>query len=101
MGNRNRQQSHESAIGHVTGKAVYTDDQRPPFGLLSLYPVLSPHAHARIITLETAAALAVPGVVTVLTADDIPGQNNTGVIRADEPLLRTSRLPSVFRARTA
>lgn len=89
MSNRDWRQSHESAIGHVTGQAVYTDDQRPPFGLLSLYPVLSPHAHARILTIETTAALAVPGVVTVLTADDIPGQNNTGVILADEPLLPT------------
>ncbi|RZM82591.1 xanthine dehydrogenase molybdopterin binding subunit [Leptolyngbya iicbica] len=92
MSNRDRRQSHESAIGHVTGKAVYTDDQRPPFGLLSLYPVLSPHARARILTLETAAARAVSGVVTVLTAADIPGQNNTGVIRADEPLLPTDEV---------
>jgi len=92
MRNLERRQSHESAIGHVTGKAVYTDDQRPPFGLLSLYPVLSPHACARILTLETAAAQTVPGVVTVLTAADIPGQNNTGVIRADEPLLPTDEV---------
>ena len=38
--------SHESAEGHVTGKAIYTDEQRPPADLLSLYPVLSAHAHA-------------------------------------------------------
>lgn len=79
--------SHESAVGHVTGRAVYTDDQRPPAGLLSLYPVLAPHAHARILALETAEALAVPGVVRVLTAADVPGKNDTGTIRPDEPLL--------------
>ena len=87
MSSGDQRQSHESAIGHVTGRAVYTDDQRPPLGLLSLYPVLSPHAHARICRCDVAAALTVPGVVTVLTPADIPGKNDTGVIRADEPLL--------------
>ena len=39
--------THESAVGHVTGRAVYADEQHPPQGLLSLYPVQAPHAHAR------------------------------------------------------
>jgi xanthine dehydrogenase large subunit len=82
-----RRQSHESAVGHVTGQAVYTDDQRPPQGLLSLYPVLSPHAHARILKRDVSAALKLEGVVTVLTSQDIPGKNDTGAIRADEPLI--------------
>ncbi|MEM9116796.1 MAG: xanthine dehydrogenase molybdopterin binding subunit [Cyanobacteria bacterium P01_F01_bin.56] len=87
MSYQNRRQHHESAIGHVTGRAVYTDDQRWPAGMVSLYPVLSPHAHARILRRETAAALAVPEVLAVLTPDDIPGKNDTGVIRPDEPLI--------------
>ena len=89
MSSNRHRQSHESAIGHVTGRATYTDDQRPPLGMLSLYPVLSPHAHARILKLETNPALAIAGVVMVLTPDTIPGKNDTGTIRPDEPLLPT------------
>lgn len=79
--------SHESAVSHVSGRAVYTDDQPPPAGMLSLYPVLSPHARARILKVDVSNAYQVEGVVTVLTADDIPGENDTGTIIHDEPLL--------------
>ena len=56
--------SHESAAGHVSGSAVYTDDQRRPTGMLSAHPVLSPHARARITKLDVSGASKVPGVVT-------------------------------------
>ncbi|MGF1567865.1 MAG: xanthine dehydrogenase molybdopterin binding subunit [Nodosilinea sp.] len=82
-----QRKSHESAVGHVSGTAVYTDDQREPAGMLSLYPVLAPHARATITHLDTTPALAVAGCVTVLTAADVPGENNTGVILHDEVLL--------------
>lgn len=78
---------HESAVGHVTGRAIYTDEQRPPSGMLSVYPVQAPHAHARILAIDTAAALALPGVHAVLTAGDVPGENDTGPIFHDEPLI--------------
>ncbi len=84
--------SHESAVAHVSGTAVYTDDQREPAGMLSLYPVLSPHARARITRLEVAPALEIAGCVTVLTAADVPGENNTGVIVHDEVLLPTDEV---------
>ncbi|MFN2453448.1 MAG: xanthine dehydrogenase molybdopterin binding subunit [Pyrinomonadaceae bacterium] len=80
-------ESHESAAWHTSGRATYTDDQRPPAGMLSLYPVLAPHARARILKVDTTAAYTVEGVVTVLTAADIPGENDTGTIIHDEPLL--------------
>ena len=77
---------HESADLHVTGLALYTDDllSRYP-GVLHAYPVQAPHAHARVRALDPAPALAVPGVVYVLTADDVPGVNDAGV-KHDEPL---------------
>ncbi len=84
--------SHESAAGHVSGSAVYTDDQRLPAGMLSLYPVLSPHAHAKITKLDCTAAYEVEGLVTILTADDVIGENNTGVIIHDEVLLPTDEV---------
>jgi xanthine dehydrogenase large subunit len=82
-----KRRSHESAAGHVSGSAVYTDDQRLPTGMLSLYPVTAPHAKARLLKLDSAPAYQIPGVVTVLTCKDVPGTNNTGVIVPDEILL--------------
>lgn len=84
--------SHESAVAHVKGTAIYTDDQRPPLGMLSVYPVLAPYAHARITRLDTSAAYDVPGCVAVITAADVPGENDTGTIIHDEILLPTDRI---------
>ncbi len=87
-----QRKSHESAVAHVSGTAIYTDDQREPAGMLSLYPVLSPHARATITQLDIAPALTVAGCITVLTAADVPGENNTGVIVHDEVLLPTDEV---------
>jgi xanthine dehydrogenase large subunit len=84
---------HESARGHVTGAALYTDDLLPRFaGLLHAWPVHAPHAHARLTRLATEGALEVPGVVTVLTAEDVPGENDSGCARRDEPIFATQVL---------
>ncbi len=78
--------SHESAALHVTGQALYTDDLGGRLSnLLHAYPVQSPHAHARVVRLELAAALEIAGVVRVLTASDVLGVNDAGV-KHDEPL---------------
>ena len=80
---------HESAALHVTGTALYTDDlaNRMP-GLLHAHPVQAPHAHALVRRLDVGPALAVPGVVRVLTAQDVPGIGDAGV-KGDEPLFPT------------
>jgi xanthine dehydrogenase large subunit len=78
---------HESARGHVTGAALYTDDLIGRFpNLLHAWPVLSAHAHARLTALDVAPALEEPGVVTTLTAADVPGEGDSGAARHDEPL---------------
>jgi len=78
---------HESARGHVTGDALYTDDLCGRFrNLLHAWPVCAPHAHARVTELVTGPALEEPGVTAVLTAADVPGEGNTGSNRHDEPL---------------
>ena len=83
---------HESAALHVTGHALYTDDLvGRTKGVLHAHPVGSPHAHARVVSLDPAPALAVPGVVRVLTADDVPGVNDAGV-KHDEPLFPTEAM---------
>lgn len=54
----------------ITGKARYTDDLKLP-GVLHMAVVRSPHAHARINSIDTSAAEAVDGVVAVFTGSDI------------------------------
>jgi len=56
----------------VTGSVRYTLDVPPPAGLLHLKLLRSPHAHARILSVDTAAALVLPGVHAVLTPSDSP-----------------------------
>ncbi len=78
---------HESAREHVTGDALYTDDLVVRFPrALHAWPVLSPHAHALVKVLDVSAALSEPGVATVLTARDVPGEGDSGSNRHDEPL---------------
>lgn len=80
---------HESAALHVTGKALYTDDLVVRTrDVLHAWPVQSPHTHARITDLRVKPAYDVPGVVRVLTGDDVPGVNDAGV-KHDEPLFPT------------
>lgn len=76
---------HESAHKHVTGEALYTDDQTA--GMLEGWPVCAPHAHARILRRDVSAARAMPGIRAVLVAEDIPGANNVGAPNQDEILL--------------
>ncbi|MBY0508000.1 MAG: molybdopterin-dependent oxidoreductase [Bryobacteraceae bacterium] len=79
--------SHESARGHVTGEALYTDDLLARFPrLLHAWPVCAPHAHARLLSLDPGPALAAPGVLHVLTGADVPGEGDSGANRHDEPL---------------
>src|SRR5699024_5421739 len=71
---RRRTPPHESAFGHVTGSALYTDDLVGRLtGVLHAYPVQSTVAHARLNSLDVEGAYRVPGVVRVITAADIPG----------------------------
>ncbi|SCE13513.1 xanthine dehydrogenase large subunit [Streptomyces sp. OspMP-M43] len=80
---------HESAAGHVTGTALYTDDLvHRTKDVLHAYPVQVMKAHGRISRLDTGPALAVPGVVRVLTGADVPGVNDAGM-KHDEPLFPT------------
>ncbi|NEB19947.1 xanthine dehydrogenase molybdopterin binding subunit [Streptomyces coelicoflavus] len=77
---------HESAVQHVTGTALYTDDlvQRTK-DVLHAHPVQVMKARGRVTAVRTGAALAVPGVVRVLTGADVPGVNDAGM-KHDEPL---------------
>ncbi|MFX1672947.1 xanthine dehydrogenase molybdopterin binding subunit [Paraburkholderia sp. A2WS-5] len=78
---------HESADLHVSGEARYTDDIPELHGTLHAALGLSRHAHARIVALDLARVRAMPGVVVVLSAADIPGENNCGPVLHDDPVL--------------
>ncbi len=79
--------AHESARGHVTGRALYVGDVGAKRKMLDVWPVMAPYARARIIGRDASAALAMPGVRTVLLAGDVPGINDVGAIIHDEVLL--------------
>ena len=72
--------------GHVTGKSIYLDDiphiQGTCFGVVYDSPV----AHGTIESIDYSEALAYPGVIKILTHEDIPGENQIGGIIPDEPL---------------
>ena len=81
---------HDSADKHVSGRAVYADDIPEPRDMLHIYIELSDIACAGIGPVDLAAVRAAPGVIWVATADDIPGENNTGPVVHDEPMLAAS-----------
>jgi xanthine dehydrogenase large subunit len=83
---------HESAALHVSGEATYTDDIPELQQTLHAALGLSRHAHARIVSLDLDAVRAAPGVVAVLTAEDIPGENNCGPVLHDDPILAESEV---------
>jgi xanthine dehydrogenase large subunit len=78
---------HESAALHVAGAAPYTDDVPELAGTLHAALGLSPVAHGVIEQLDLAPVRAMPGVVAVLTAKDIPGANECGPLVHDDPIL--------------
>jgi len=79
--------SHESATLHVTGRATYVEDLAARTAHVAFaWPVPSPHAHARVLALDVSHALTERGVLCCLTSADVPGENDVGPVRHDEPL---------------
>lgn len=72
---------------HLRGESQYLDDVPVVAGTLFAAAFGSPHAHGKIKQLDYTEALQIPGVVRVITAADIPGENQIGGIVPDEPLL--------------
>jgi CO/xanthine dehydrogenase Mo-binding subunit len=71
-----RSVERSDAVGHVTGRTVYTGDRVFP-GMLHLKMVRSPHHHARIRSIDLSEAERVPGFVRALTAADVPHNRYT------------------------
>ncbi|MBK1659575.1 xanthine dehydrogenase family protein molybdopterin-binding subunit [Paracraurococcus ruber] len=89
----------------LTGRGTYTDDIDRP-GQAHAFVLRSPHAHARIVSMDTAAAQAAPGVLAVLTGHDaaadgighfpvmvdVPGKGGTKLFPTPRPILQTERV---------
>ncbi len=86
-------EKHDSARKHVSGEAIYIDDMAEPAGTLHACLGLSEVAHGAITGFDLSDVRAAPGVVAVLTANDVPGDNDmspTGL--HDEPILADGRV---------
>ena len=75
------------AILHTRGESRYVDDLPQPEGLLHAAVFFSPIAHGRIQNFDVSRARQSEGVVAVLTAEDIPGENQIGPLIPDQELL--------------
>ncbi len=81
---------HLDAPLHVRGESLYVDDVAPPVGMLHAAIATSPVAHGRLLSVDTADAEAMAGVVAAVRANDVPGDNEIGPVIQDEPLLAES-----------
>jgi 2-furoyl-CoA dehydrogenase large subunit len=81
----------------LTGRGHYIDDLEPIAGMVHAAIVRSPHAHARIRSIDVDAARAMPGVLAVLTGDDIRRLSRPFPLAVSEPV--TYYAAAVDRAR--
>ena len=79
------------AMDKATGRAVYAADLVVD-GMLHARAVRSPHPHAEIVRIDAERALRLDGVVTVLTARDVPGKNSYGRRLKDQSVLVERRV---------
>ena len=81
-----RSVAHESAAAQVAGAVHYIDDLPEVRGTLHAAPILSTQAHGKLLGVDASAALAMPGVVDVILARDIPGDPMLAAFAGDEPV---------------
>ena len=85
------------APSKVSGRLKYAGDMLMP-GMLHVQVLRSPHAHARIVSIDTSAALAMDGVESVITSADVPGQDGFGVFVHDQPIMARDKVRYVGEA---
>src|SRR5581483_3149375 len=78
-------------VPKVKGEFAYSSDLVAP-GMLWGHTVRSPHAHARIVSIDVAEAVTMPGVHAVLTHTDVPGEKTYGLEFRDQPVLAIDRV---------
>ena len=86
---------HESARAQVAGAATYVDDIPELKGTLYAAPILSKVAHGQLRGVDCTAALAMPGVVDVVLACDVPGAHMLAAFAGDEPVFAEATVQHV------
>ena len=85
------------APSKVSGRLKYAGDMTMP-GMLHVQVLRSPHAHARIHSIDTSAAEAMNGVEAVITSADVPGEDGFGVFVNDQPVMARGKVRYVGEA---
>ena len=83
--------TRHDAVPKVTGEFAYASDLEVA-EMLWGQTVRSPHAHARVLSIDVSEALLLPGVHAVLTHEDVPGAKTYGLEFADQPVLAIDRV---------
>ena len=83
--------ARSDATPKVTGEFAYASDLNAP-GMLWGHTLRSPHPHARVLEIDIAPALSLPGVHAVLTHEDVPGSKHYGLEFPDQPVLAIDRV---------
>ena len=83
---------HESAIKHVTGRAIYTDDISEPRNLLHAAIGFSPVSKGIIEKIDFSEVLKSDGVVDIITETDIEGQNDVGPIFKGDKIFTSKKI---------
>jgi CO/xanthine dehydrogenase Mo-binding subunit len=78
-------------VPKVTGEFAYSSDLWAS-GMLWGHTLRSPHAHARIRSIDLSQAVAMPGVHAVMTHEDVPGEKRYGLEFRDQPVLACDRV---------
>ena len=81
----------------VSGRLKYAGDMTMP-GMLHVQVLRSPHAHARIVSIDTSAAAAMEGVEGVITSADVPGEDGFGVFVNDQPIMARGKVRYIGEA---
>ena len=78
---------HDSAHKHVSGESIYVNDINTSQQALIGHLICSPFAHAKIKSINLKDARALEGIHAILSAEDIPGENQMGPVVHDEVCL--------------
>ena len=87
MTNLNKIPIHDSSLRQSTGQAIYIDDMPEQENLLHAAPVLSKAACGKIKKINSDKLNDLPFFTKIITAKDIPGENEIGPIKNGEPIL--------------
>lgn len=92
MSNHTKYPPELNGLRHIQGLSRFISDELKPQCMLFVAICHSNYAHAEILSINTDKAKSVKGVKVVLTANDIPGENQIGHLMPDEPLLADEKV---------